>query len=362
MSNKNSSTTFKEILDFHEQTLGKSDAEKRNIAKSQNIDFDEYQRRILGKEKEMEFFIIMRATRSFKDIKPIDEELAQISGEKTPDYEVEFTDGYKMMVEVKHTDKEEYKISGGNLQKRIDYANAHNLPLRFAISIKGFWGLLTSDFIKNKNGKILVSDFGGKERNSWFDRELATCSYMFSKPLKIVSIYAKETTEGLGILFEPYGELISYELYCSDRLILKIEGNDISKIWYLFTFEAIQDRLANISQEITENGNLTTIVEDNNRYPLLLLPEYLFILAPIRHIQYSEKNSKDNIFITATEEDNAILSVEYIRAAMSDLCDLGVYITCFRDGYGYEFNDYRSKFWTKNRDEINKDYSKSLKP
>lgn len=54
MSN-NASTPFKKILDFHEQTLGKSDDEKRAIAQSQSIDFDEYQSRILGKEKEIEF-------------------------------------------------------------------------------------------------------------------------------------------------------------------------------------------------------------------------------------------------------------------------------------------------------------------
>ena len=184
MSNDNF-VPFKKILDFYEQTLGKSDDEKRTIAQSQSIDFDEYQRRILGKEKEIEFFIIMKSVASLKDINPIDEELSQVSGEKTPDYEVEFTDGYKMMVEVKHTDKEQYKISGGNLQKRIDYAATHDLPLRFAISIKGVWGLFTSDFLKSKKGKISVSDYIGEDRNSWFDRELETCSYMFSKPLKI---------------------------------------------------------------------------------------------------------------------------------------------------------------------------------
>ena len=211
MENKNTSTSFKKILDFHEQTLGQSDAEKRTIAQNQAIDFNEYQRCILGKEKEMEFFIIMKSLASFRDIKPIDEELSQISGEKTPDFEVEFTDGYKMMVEVKHTDKNEYKISGGNLQKRIDYATAHNLPLRFAISIKGFWGLFTSDFIKSKKGKISIQDYMGDKRNSWFDRELETCSYMFLKPLKIVSVYSNKTTNGLGVFFEPYGELISYD-------------------------------------------------------------------------------------------------------------------------------------------------------
>ena len=350
MSN-NDSTPFKKILDFHEQTLGKSDDEKRAIAQSQSIDFDEYQSRILGKEKEIEFFIIMRSVASFKDINPIDEELSQISGEKTPDYEVEFTDGYKMMIEVKHTDKDQYKISGGNLQKRIDYATAHDLPLRFAVSIKGFWGLFTSDFLKSKNGKISVSDYIGEERNSWFDRELETCSYMFPKPLKIVSVYSKETAKGLGVFFEPYGELISYELYCSNRLILSVNHDDDSKCLHMFILETIQDRLSSISQNITTSGNLTTIIEQNDAEPCQVFAEYLFIMAIIRHMRYLGKNSRDNVFLTARESDSHMLPVEYIRLVMSDLSDLGVEIYCFKDGYGYKFDDFRRNFWTKKRDE-----------
>ena len=355
MANSNV-TPFKKILDFHEQTLGISDEEKKIIAQKQAIDFNEYERRIIGKEKELEFFIIMRSVGSFKNIEPIDEELSQISGEKTPDYEVEFTDNYKMMIEVKHTDKDEYKISGGNLQKRIDYATKHNMPLRFAISLKGFWGLFTADFIKSKNGKIAISDFMNEERNSWFDRELETCSYLFEKPLKIISVYSSTDTEskGLGVFFEPYGELISYELYYSGRLILKVDHNDDSKRLHMFILETVQDRLSNTFQDITTNENLTTIVEHNENSPCQIYAEYLFILAIIKHMRYEEKNSRDNIFLTANQEDNYILPVEYIRLVMSDLFDLGVEITCFKDGLGYNFADYRSSFWTKKRNELRK--------
>lgn len=353
MANSNS-TLFKKILDFHEQTLGKSDDEKKSIAKTQSIDFNEYERRIVGKEKELEFLIVMRAVGSFKNIEPIDEELSQISGEKTPDYEVEFTDGYKMMIEVKHTDKDEYKISGGNLQKRIDYAVNHNMPLRFAISIKGFWGLFTSDFISSKKGKITIADFMNEERNSWFNRELETCSYMFQKPLKIISVYSSETTEGLGVFFEPYGELISYELYYSDRLILRVDHNDNSKRLHMFILETVQDRLSNTFQNIITDGNITTIVEHNEKSPCQCYAEYRFIMAIIRHMRYTDRNSRDNVFLVANEGDNHILPVEYIRFVMSDLFDLGVEIICFKDGFGYRFDDYRSKFWTKKRTELRK--------
>lgn len=349
MHDEKKQVPFKRILDFHEQTLGKSDAEKSIIAHSQAIDFAEYQRRIVGIEKEIEFLIIMKSVPAFENIQPIDEEFSQISGEKTPDYEVEFTDGYKMMLEVKHTDKEEYKISGGNLQKRIDYATNHNLPLRFAVSIKGFWGLFTSEFIKSKNGKIVVSDYIGNNRNSWLDRELETCSYMFLKPLKIVSVYSNNTVTGLDVSFEPYGKLVSYELYYANRLIFKVSPTDRSKVMYMFVLEAIQDRLANTCQEIESSGDLTTIVEQNDDSPCQVYAEYLFIMSIIKHMRFQEKNSKDNTFLAAKRRDNPMLPVEYIRIVMSDLSDLGVEIICFKDGMGYRFEDYRKYFWTKKR-------------
>mgnify|MGYP000883982946 CR=1 FL=1 len=348
---KNNSTSFKDILDFHERTLGKDDIEKKNIAKSLSIDFNEYQRRILGKEKEMEFLIFMKSVGSISEIKLIDEEASQITGDKTPDFEVIFMDNYRMLLEVKHTDREEYKISGGNLQKRIDYAAIHNMPLRFAISIKGFWGLFTSDFISGNKGKITISDYLGGAHNSWLDRELETCSYMFMQPLKIVSVYSKKPTEGLGVFFEPYGELVSYELYCSNTLILKVDNNDVSKKLHMFVLETVQDRLSNIYQDITHEDNMTTIVECNNNSSCQVFAEYLFVMAVIRHMRYTGKNSKDNIFITANENNNFFL-VEHIRLVMSDLSDLGVEIICFKDGYGYRFDDYRKNFWVKKRGEV----------
>lgn len=341
------STSFKRILEFHELTLGKSDEEKQLIAQSQSIDFSEYQQRIIGKEKKMEFFIFMNAVASFDSIDPIDEELSQISGEKTPDYEVLFTDGYKMMIEVKHTDKDEFKISGGNLKKRIDYAAAHDMPLRFAISIKGYWGLFTSNFLESKAGRITISDYVDEERNSWFDRELETCSYMFLKPLKIISVYSNNTTNGLRVSFEPYGELISYEFYYDNRMIFRVDSSDISKRLHMFVLETVEDRLSNISQDITTDGDITTIVESNDNSECQTFAEYLFVLAIIRHVRYEHINSKDNIFLTAKKDDSNIVPVEYIRLVMADLSDDGVEIVCVRDGDGYRFDDYRKKFWTK---------------
>ena len=344
----NNVTPFKRILDFHEQTLGKSDEEKKIIAQEQGIDFNEYERRIIGKEKEFEFFVIMKALGSFKNIEPIDEELSQISGEKTPDFAVEFTDGYKMMIEVKHTDKDEYKISMGNLQKRIDYATNYGMQLRFAISLKGFWGLFTSDFIKSKNGKLTISDYMSEKRNSWLDRELETCSYMFLRPFKFVSVYSTKATEELGVWVEPYGELISYEVYYDNHLLLNINCKDDPRYLYMFVLEAVQDRISNIFQKITTNGDVTTIVEHNENSPCQTYAEYMFVLAIIKHMRYVGKNYRDNIFLVVGEKNkHNFLPVEYIRLVMSDLFNSNIDVMCFKDGCGCSFADYQRNVWVK---------------
>lgn len=55
-----------------------------------------------------------------------------------------------MFLEVKHTDKEKFEISIKNLEKRIAFAERNKLPLRFTVSIKGIWGLFTSEYLKEK--------------------------------------------------------------------------------------------------------------------------------------------------------------------------------------------------------------------
>ncbi|MGP1411902.1 MAG: hypothetical protein ACTTKD_08715 [Peptoanaerobacter stomatis] len=41
MLQRNNKSSFKDILEFHERTLGKSETEKQSIAKSLSIDFYE---------------------------------------------------------------------------------------------------------------------------------------------------------------------------------------------------------------------------------------------------------------------------------------------------------------------------------
>ena len=61
----------------------------------------------------------------------------------------------------------------------------------------GFLGEKYTKFRRTeKGGKLSISDFGGKESVSWWDRELETCSYMFPRGIKIRSVYSKNHKKG----------------------------------------------------------------------------------------------------------------------------------------------------------------------
>ena len=336
---------LKELLDFHEKTLGISDDEKRSIACRESIDFDEYRRRIVGKEKETEFLIFMKSLRSVKHIDIVDEERAKKKRQYTPDYEVELSDDKRLLLEVKHTEKGVFRISGGNLQQRMDYAKTQGLALRFVISINGLWGDFTADYVKSKGGKIELADYTGDKAASWLGREFDTCSYLFHGSFEIVSVYEENTSDGLGVKFAPYGELISYELFFEGTLIFSANKNDRKYLLHVIILEALHDKLANSLQEIKTIGKLTTIVERNVAPRELLIQEIDFFMAIIRHRSFGNKNKKDNIFLAAEEEP--LVRVEHVRMVMEELYKKGVNIICVRDGSGWQFDDFRKEFWIK---------------
>ena len=274
---------------------------------------------------------------------------SHITGEYTPDFKIEMRDDYEMLLEVKHTDKEIFKISRGNLQKRKKFADRHNLPLRFAISLKGCWGLFTVETLFAKKGKLTLDDFIGKKASSWLDIELATCSYMFQKQVKIRSVYSTNHAKGMGFQFEPYGQLISYELYYDDKRIFRAKGKESKFIPHIIWLEALQDRVANINQDIEQQDGFTIVTEFSDKNAPNIIPEYEFVLSPIKHLckEINSKQIKYNSQLAISEHEFNYLSVQTLRFILSELVDLGLDIIAFRNNYGYKFKDYAKNFWNK---------------
>lgn len=337
------------LLAFNQLVFDKSDEERKKLADQLNIDYDEYLNRIKGKEKEAEFAIILKSLGRIKHINAYDEGISHLTNEYTPDYEVTFEDGYKLLVEVKYTKEDKYKITMGNLNKRVEFANQHELPLRFAVSLKGYWGLFTTDDLIEHNGKLTIEDFGGEKSISWFDSELETCSYMFPKEVKIKSVYSKSRNKESFIKHDQFGTLISYELYCEGRKIFRLKGHDSPYNFYSIYLEALQNRLANSKQDVELEGDITVVTEsflaDDSIH---IIPEYEFLIAPVLHtINGNSGNVKYDALSAINQKDYVYLDVKILRAILCDLSEKGVDIIVFKGNNGYHFADYRRNIWTK---------------
>ena len=328
---------LKEILAFHQLVIHKSEQDKQTVASKLNFDYEEYKRRIIGKEKEAEFIVMLQSLEVLKHFYAYDEALSYITGEITSDFEVELIDGNKMLIEVKHTDKEQYNISSGNLSKRIAFAKVKGLQLMFAVSIKGYWGLFTSEDLYQKSGRLSIEDFNGNGNISWLDRKFETCTYMFVQPLKIVSTYEKEAQESLEIEFPPYGKLVKYEFYQNGNMLFSVDKNNKERLPYTFILESVQDKLSMKSQKIQESGTKTTILEEFNE--CLIVKEFDFMLAVINHmvddnkLKYTADRFVDEKYIE-------ILGKSNLRSKLSDLVALGMEIIVFRDENGYPFREF----------------------
>ena len=327
---------FSRIMAFQGIRHYLSQDEQNKVAQTLGMSIEEIDKRLVGKNKEDEFILILLFMDICKSITGFDEGISQLLKTATSDLLIELKNGEKFMLEIKHTDKEKYSISGGNLNRRIEYANKLGLKLFFAISIKGYWMLFDSEYLKNKNGKIDFSDY----TKSILDEKLGCISYVFPKNLRIKSIYSKSDKNSIGIQFANYGYLISYELYYKERKIFRIKGKNSPIKGYSMILEALQDRLSMDKQSIKHSGEFT-IIEEEFTNDFNLISEYKFLLAPIEHMLYDSENKYNaHIYIEKAKEDKSILenrfTLEHIRGMMQYLVNNGVDIKYIKNTYIYQ--------------------------
>lgn len=336
MSDLNKILAFRDIMPYL------SIEEQKNLASTLGLSLDEVEQRLVGKNKEDEFVLILLLMDTCKSIAEFDEGISQLIKTATSDLLVELKNNTKFMLEIKHTDKETYSISSGNLNRRIDFAHKYGLELYFAISIKGYWMLFDEQYMLSKHGKIDVSDF----RASKLDSVLGCVSYIFPKGMRIKSVYSKTSSKAIGIGFEPYGNLVSYELYCGANKIFRVKGKNSPYIGYTMILEALQDRLSMDTQEIVQDGEYTIINEEFQR-DFNAISEYKFLLAPIEHMVHEELGKYDaHSFIEQAKADPELqktkFQVEHIRGMIQFLVDNGVDIKYIRNNYIYAIEPRRN--------------------
>ena len=306
---------FNKIMAFQQMMPYLNKEQQEKLAITLGMDLQEIERRLVGKNKEDEFVLILLFMEVCKSITAFDEGVSQLLKTATSDLLVELQNGNKFMLEIKHTEKEKYSISMGNLQKRIDYASKYGLDLYFAISIKGYWMLFSAEYLKEKKGKIEVSDL----MKSKLDEILGCVSYVFPKGMRIKSVYSTdETVKSTGIQFSPYGKLVSYELYYNDRKIFRVKGKNSPYIGYTMILEAFSNDFNAIS-------------------------EYKFLLSPIEHTVYDgEEKYTAHTYIENAKVDANLLKMRFqvghIRGMMQYLADNGIEIMYIRNSLIYKLS------------------------
>lgn len=336
MSDLNRILAFRDIMPYL------SIDEQRNLASTLGLSLEEVERRLSGKDKEDEFLLILLLMDACKSIAEFDEGISQLIKTATSDLLIELKNGTKFMLEIKHTDKDTYSISHGNLSRRIDFAHKYGLELYFAISIKGYWLLFDEQYMLSKQGKIDVSDF----RASKLDEVLGCVSYIFPKGMRIKSVYSKTASKKICIGFEPYGNLVSYELYCGANKIFRVKGKNSPYIGYIMILEALQDRLSMDTQEIMQDGEFT-IINEEFRTDFNAISEYKFLLAPIEYMVRDGSERYDaHSFLEQAKENpslqNSTIQVEHIRGMVQLLVDKGVDIKYIRSNYIYAIEPTRN--------------------
>ena len=323
---------FNKIMAFQQMMPYLNKEQQEKLATTLGMDLQEIERRLVGKNKEDEFVLILLFMEVCKSITAFDEGVSQLLKTATSDLLVELQNGNKFMLEIKHTEKEKYSISMGNLQKRTDYASKYGLDLYFAISIKGYWMLFSAEYLKEKKGKIEVSDL----MKSKLDETLGCVSYVFPKGMRIKSVYSTdETVKSTGIQFSPYGKLVSYELYYNDRKIFRVKGKNSPYIGYTMILEALQDRLSMDTQTIEQSGSYTVINESFSN-DFNAISEYKFLLSPIEHTVYDgEEKYTAHTYIENAKVDANLLKMRFqvghIRGMMQYLADNGIEIMYIRN-------------------------------
>ena len=279
---------------------------QRKLKKELNIDkIDNVLTRISGLNAEDELMLILFFLGSCSNIVGLDQSISKLINPNfiPPDLLCTFKLGSEnAFIEAKKTDKDSWEITRINFQKRKNFAQLYNTSLYFAIRIRGFWGLFSSEYLEKQGLKIQIKDY----KNNLFDEFTDNFVVIFSEGIQIKSIYSK-SGDGIGVKNRDYGNLIHWEIKYKDRLVTVNKRNRDKLIWN-FVMEPVHSYLSNYSK-ITQQDNLT-IVEEKLEHNLFV-NGYLFFLSIIQHTLHKERvtfNVSSFLKQLIMEKENTIMS------------------------------------------------------
>ena len=263
--------------------------DQNDLLKKLEIDENSLNHRLRGFNVETEFFVIIHLLNSCKDILSFDEGTSVLTKSYSPDSCLVLKNNEKLFVEIKSKKDFQYKISNGNLEKRISFANEFGFKLYFAVKLENFWGLYSSDYLQSKKGKLTFPD---DYNNSDFEKVLGSKIIIMPKGIKVESYYSTIQECLVGIKDRHFGNLFKYKFFFNEKLIFEVEKANETEALISIILESLHDMMSKQYRVFKDLGNgvtlVTEILTDNT-----IFYDYNFLLAHIYHTQSAHSTFLD---------------------------------------------------------------------
>lgn len=280
------------------------------------------EKRLPGLRVEDEFALILFFLNNCKHIVSVDETTSVLTQNSyQSDYILQFKNNEKILVEIKSTSNDKYKISKNNYDKKREFAKDMGLELYFALKINGSWSLFTSDYLASKNYKINYSDH---INNSILFQKLDSIIFIIPKGIKAESIYSKNKAKDIGIEHDEFGTLISYKLFFNDKLIIEVLPNKKDYLSHCIVIELWHDVMSQNLTTETINCTTTKVIEISNEN--FRTCDFQYFLSSIQHIVDENYNKyHPTSFLKSIASGNeSVLSKKILFAILEDLKKLGI--------------------------------------
>lgn len=275
---------------------------------------EEFNQRMKGIYRESDFLLAIHMMDVCKSVTLLDESVSSVFGTYSCDAIIEMKNGNKFMLEIKHTDKDKYKISENNFNNRVEYAKTLDFKLYFAISIKGLWMVLSSDYLEKNNRKITKDDYKYSELSSLF-----SVGYYIIEDFEFISIYANRKKNTIEIEYPPYGFLVSEEIKHKGKRKYKIKRNNKELMYITFVFEGVKDRASDEYHNEIKDGDFTIITDKIEKGSQHMLNELELLLSPIKHMIHYDKvvfTPKTYLSELSKLGETSMFKVQLLRATM----------------------------------------------
>lgn len=319
------SSDIERLKAFHHVESFLDEETKLLLKKKLNLENSNLENRLPGLKVEDEFALILHFFNNCKHIISIDETTSVLTDESyQSDFIIHFKDEKKMMIEVKSSRDNKFKISKNNLKKRKAFADDLGYELYFALRLNGYWMLFHNDYLIEKNYRI---ESHKDMDNSIFLTKLDASIYLIPKGVKVESIYSLEKNGGLGIRHGEYGELISIKLFYQDVLLFEVSAENKEHLPECLLFELWYDML--LEDIIFEKLDEVTIKSINEIKDELMTLDFKYFLSSIPHMfnVYDRRHESSSFLKLLASKIDVSLNKERVEILLNRLIELGIPIT-----------------------------------